>query len=88
MEQSTEECGYDTEGGIKTEHSVGGGVSTETPSAPSQRLFVDERVRDKAMLVLRFAVFADAVNMLVMGPNLPTLASPGAHPVRFSSKLL
>jgi len=67
-----------TEQGKKLLNSTQAGATTLTPA---QNLFVKENVLNRSLMVLRFAVIADAVNTTILQPNYPIMASPGEHPV-------
>jgi hypothetical protein len=53
-----------------------------TPLSLSQQMFVNPKVLNKSLSVLKLGVLADAVNTTILQPNYPIMATPGAHPVR------
>lgn len=66
-----------------------GSAASETSSTvllkPYQRLFVDHRTMERSILALRFAVFIDGLNLLLLAPNYPFLVTLGYSPDSFPS---
>jgi len=59
-------------------HSTGG-------LTPCQKMYIDSKIMNRSILVLRFAILADAINMTILQPNYPFMVTPNAYPDSFPS---
>ena len=62
---------------------MSGDDSTTNGLKPSQKLFIDQRLMNRSIYVLRFAILSDAINMTLLQPNYPFMVTPGAYPDSF-----
>lgn len=60
-------------------------TSTTTSLAPYQELVTSPAALTRSIYVLRFAVFADTVNGMILQPNYAIMVSPDAHEESFPS---
>jgi len=59
-------------------HSTGG-------LTPCQKMYIDSKIMNRSILILRFAILADAINMTILQPNYPFMVTPNAYPDSFPS---
>ena len=62
-----------------TARNGGGGLT------PYQKMYIDSKIMNRSVLVLRFAILADAINMTILQPNYPFMVTPNAYPDSFPS---